>query len=421
MSLTRKSARVAQYAGAQGVAQLLAFASGVLIVRALDKSVYGQYGIAVSLIAMLTFLSDSGGTSVLMSRGAALIGDRPALGALFREGARFRHRFGWLIAGAGSVILWFLLALNGSSPALATLFSVTVLITFIPILTVGVFQALHRLDSRVTLLQNTTLGVAALRLLLVASVASIGLGSVEIFLIVNLVCSSITALVYWSVARPLLRMSTRDPSLQQYFRVAAVKVFPMILMVVGGEQLYLLFLAWRSPAEIVSEAMALSRFAVAFVVVNAVIADVLAPWLARTPAFPRLVLRRVATVLGLYTLASAVIVLAIALAAPLLLMLLGDEYAGLEAPMVMFAAGYALFYVGLSWDSINQSRGWVHLSWVYLPLVALWAMLSFVFIDMSSINGVAVLFGTLALPMLLTQCVRTARGLRVLRKAGSPK
>lgn len=185
----------------------------------------------------------------------------------------------------------------------------------------------------------------------------------------------------------------------------------MTIFLVASEQALLAIASFRGNPEIVAEMAALSRFAVAFVVLNAVVSDIVAPRFSRAanqfPHLRRLIIQAFCGYLAIVVVFVAVVWLA----SPLLLALLGPGYAGLTGPLVLFAAGYGLANLAQAMNVISQARGWVHWSWLYVPLSILAISACIFVLPLRSVSDVAVMFVLQCTPAVLTQIVRIVSGL----------
>jgi hypothetical protein len=171
-----------------------------------------------------------------------------------------------------------------------------------------------------------------------------------------------------------------------------------------------LLLSVKGSPQVLAEASALVKFGIVLVVLNSWVADRSSPMLARHLGSRSSVMFKLTKVLGLYMVASSFFVGAVFVFREFLGSLLGVNYRFLEDELVIFAVGSALFYLGFAWDTLNQSRGWLKGSWLYIPSVATWFVFSWLTGNVSSASGAGHTYILLALPMLLTQLYRTVLG-----------
>ena len=404
-----------RFASVQLLSQLVAFSTGILIVRSLDKTDYAYYSISIALIAAFTMVADSGISAALLSSGAKYRDDPNRLSQLFSTAVRFRGVFGGLIAIPTIVFLLFLLWRNGATPGALAVSALLVLVTFIPVLSITIFQNYHRIEMNYPVLQRVTLTIALARIALIGACSLFGIANLTTLLAVGAIASIGGAIYLWVAVRGRISFSapssTQDMSL---FKSNVRKTLPMTLLLAMSEQLTTLLITFFGSITVIAEVSALSRFSVAFVIVNAMVSDLGAPLVARTPAEPGMLARKIGLILGAYaSFATVGVLLVWALRSPLLA-ILGPAYEGLETPLVIIASGAAALNTAYALNSINQARNWLSFSWIYAPLLLVWAGLSALLLDLSDINQASIMVATLALPALATQLIRTANGFRQL-------
>ncbi|WP_249404142.1 oligosaccharide flippase family protein [Microbacterium sp. CFBP 13617] len=410
--MRRRSARVMlEHGAAQSVSQILGFVNGILVVRALDKADYAQYSVVIAVIAAAAVIADSGISSTVMAIGGRIHGDRAAMSALFSRAFRVRYLFGFpviIIACGWAAVL---LLQNGLAwDGTALLLSVTAF-TLFPTFAAGLLRAYFRLRLRARFMQSVDIGAALLRL------AVIGLGmwwgaiSAAYLLVGGLVVAAAILIAFWIGAGASEMVRSEPTSNGREFWAGIRRVLPMTIFLVASEQALLAIASFRGNPEIVAEMAALSRFAVAFVVLNAVVSDIVAPRFSRA-ANHFLHLRRLMIQVFCGYLAIVVVFVALVwVAAPLLLALLGPGYAGLTGPLVLFAAGYGLANLAQAMNVIGQARGWVQWSWLYVPLSIIAISVCIFVLPLQSVSDVAVMFVLQCTPAVLTQIVRIVTGL----------
>jgi O-antigen/teichoic acid export membrane protein len=414
--LKRWAPILGKFASIQLLSQVVAFATGILIVRSLDKTDYAYYSIAIALIAAYTMVADSGISAALLSTGAKHRDDAERLGRLFSTAVRFRGIFGTLIAVPTIGLLLFLLWRNGASPNTLLVSATLVAITFVPVLSITVFQNFHRVEMNYSVLQRVTITIAVARIALIGACALVGIANLTTLLAVGAISSLSGAVYLWAAVHR--RISFRAPSNSQdlqLFRRNVQKTLPMTLLLAMSEQLTTLLITFFGSTTVIAEVSALSRFSVAFVIVNAMVSDLGAPLIARTPNVGRLLAKRISGIIGAYAGFAAIGIMLVCLLRTPLLTVLGPSYRGLEAPLLIIAAGAGVLNTAYALNSINQARNWLSYSWIYAPLLVIWATLCALLLDLSDITEAAVMVATLALPALFTQLVRTAHGFRQIR------
>lgn len=413
----KMSTRLIKYALVQGSAQVLAFATGILLVRTMDKHEYAQYSIAVAFVAAITLVAESGLNSVLMSRGAEVREKQNLLSSLFATAMRFRFAVGSPLILIGSIAIILLLAYNEMPPHVLFGSGVIVIAILFTTMTSSTLLTFHRLNLSTELIQRTSLGITALRLLVIIGLIAIVELNVPVVLTVSLLCALGTTLIYRKAASRFLDFKAdKSPSDWAAFKLGAKRTLPMNILLVLSEQSILVFLSLFGTPEVIANVSALSRFSIAFVMINMLIADIGAPLIARSNSGAAAVGKKFSIILGSYLALAGLLIVAVYSMAPLLLSLLGNKYAGLETPLLIIAAGSAVLNVGYAFSSMNQARGWTKYSWVYLPLIVIWATFGLLIFDLTTTQGAAAFMATQALPSLAVQIVRFISGMRKLSK-----
>lgn len=412
MSGRRRSARVMlEHGAAQTVNQVLGFANGILVVRALDKTDYAQYSVVIAVIAAAAVIADSGISATVMAIGGRIHGDRTAMFALFSRAFRVRYLLGLPVIIVACVWTAVLLVQNGLSwDGTAVLLSVAAF-TLIPTFAAGLLRAYFRLELRAHFMQAVDIGAAVLRLVIIGLGIWWGVTSATYLLVGGLMVAAAVFVAFWIGAGASEITRTAPTANGSEFWAGIRRVLPMTVFLVASEQALLAIASFRGNPEIVAEMAALSRFAVAFVVLNAVVSDIVAPRFSRAPNQYHHLRKLMTQAFCGYL---AIVIMFVALvwaAAPLLLALLGPGYAELTGPLVLFAAGYGLANLAQAMNVISQARGWVHWSWLYMPLSAIAISVCIFVLPLQSVSDVAVMFILQCTPAVMTQIVRILSGL----------
>jgi hypothetical protein len=294
--------------------------------------------------------------------------------------------------------------------------------TFVLQAVASIYLNAFRVLRDTQVLKYAQVASAAIRLILVMALVATFAPTAPLLSVANLVAAlSLLAALLWASSRGS-RAGNFSSKLaatgeQREHRAALGShmrhVLPATLALIGGEQFFLLIASLRGTPEVVADISAFARLGLAFYVVNAIAVDVVAPSIAHLPASRPAVRHAFRSATTQYGLFSAAIVLAtLALAGPIL-HLLGNQYLGLEGPLVVVMTGYALINLGHVLNSLVQARGWVHGWKLYVPLLAIWAFAGW-FVDLTDTLAASIYFGFQAVPYLALQGLRLWRGLREL-------
>lgn len=412
---------IIRFASAQGLVQVLSFILGITIVSSIDKESYAEYTVVVALIAAMVALSEAGLSSVILSIGGRVANNPNRISSLFAAALKFRLRIGLVVAVCGNVVLVVALQQIGTDNLTLALYVAIACATLVPILAKGVFQVYLRLTLDIATLQRLALFSSLFRFVLIMPLALAHLANVQILLAVGLLIAFLEAWFFRRRVKRALDLGAKPLDVDKArFRKSFKQTLPMNLpFVLQGQALYLL-LAWLGSAFVLAEIAALSRFGLVFVVFNAVITDIASGYLARQGGTTTKLLKVYLSILFAYVVSAALLVTVVFSVASPLVGLLGEEYAGLEVPLVVVAAGSALINIGTTLVTLNHSRGWLSWSWIFLPMTAVWCAFGVFFLDLGNVFEAAVFMAAQAVPLLVTQLVCLIAGARGHRRAGQP-
>src|SRR5437879_12916504 len=159
--------RIGNYALVQATVQLIAFASGILLVRWLPQHECAFYTIANAMQAALMLLADIGISVGLVSIGGRVWQDRYRFGELINTGLAVRRKLAAASVIIVAPILYAMLTKNGASSFYTLLLIVFVLAGFSIQLSVDVFSVVPRLHSDIGRIQKIDFTCAIFRLLLI--------------------------------------------------------------------------------------------------------------------------------------------------------------------------------------------------------------------------------------------------------------
>src|ERR1700724_926107 len=146
--------RIGNYALVQGAVQIVAFSSGILLVRWLPQREYAFFTIANAMQATLMLLADIGISVGLVSIGGRVWQDRHRFGELINTGLSVRRKLAAAAIVIVAPILYAMLTRNGASFFYAAFLIVIVLIGFTLQLSIDVFSVVPRLRSDIAKIQT---------------------------------------------------------------------------------------------------------------------------------------------------------------------------------------------------------------------------------------------------------------------------
>src|SRR5881396_646401 len=119
--------RIGSYAMVQVIGQIIAFSSGILLVRWLPQREYAFFTIANAMQATLMLLADIGISTGLISIGGRVWQDRRRFGQLIKTALGLRRKLALVSILIVTPILYTMLAKNGASPLYTLLLTTFVL------------------------------------------------------------------------------------------------------------------------------------------------------------------------------------------------------------------------------------------------------------------------------------------------------
>src|SRR5437764_4462896 len=137
--------RIGSYAMVQVIGQIIAFSSGILLVRWLPQREYAYFTIANAMQSTLMLLADIGISVGLISIGGRVWQDRHRFGELINTGLAVRKKLAAATTIIVAPILYAMLTRNGASGTYTLLLIVVVLAGFSVQHSVDIYGGVQRL------------------------------------------------------------------------------------------------------------------------------------------------------------------------------------------------------------------------------------------------------------------------------------
>lgn len=399
------------------VLQALGLVTGIAIVRGLSVQEYAEYSIYVGLLFALISVSDSGMSGTILSLGVKVAHSKEQLSRLIKAGLRARRMLGVIVSIAGVVLLCILLNANGASHitviTAAALLGCTLQAVFIR----GVWQVHFRIKIRAVAAQKILVIGAVSRFVLVLPTwhwSELGITYIL----------AVTAVSYWVEALLMYRLAARStPSVSGRAREyeselyrSIRKVLPMNLTNLARGQLFIGLITFLGTSAVIAEVNALSRYALAFSIVNAVVLELVSPVVARHQSSKYAVIKWIGLAMTAYALLAVMGVIVLQLLAPWLLGLLGAPYEGLVHEFLIINMGAAIINMAIALGILNQSQNWISGSWTLLPFTMVWLGCGVLFFDLRSAEDASWLYLLQAAPLWGTEITRLGLGCRKNKK-----
>ncbi|MBV9617993.1 MAG: polysaccharide biosynthesis protein [Verrucomicrobia bacterium] len=404
--------RVGNYAAVQAVVQLLAFTSGILLVRWLPQREYAYFTIANAMQATLNVLADIGISVGLISIGGRVWQDRHRFGQLINTGLFVRRRLAVAAFVIVAPILYAMLARNGASSLYTLALIVIVLIGFSIQLSIDVLVVVPRLRSDVARIQIIDSICAVVRL-------SLLLGLVYVFAKAGLAVAIATATFFLQyrllrshVAKVVdLKADENPEDRQEIVRLTKTLAPNAVFYCLQGQITVFLISFFGQRTTEVAEVGALGRLGMISAVLMSTLTNILVPAFARCQdkAKLRVLYLLIACGVGLF---CFIVLGAAAFFPDQFLFILGNRYAHLHRELVLMVAGAVLIAFGSTLWMLNSSKAWINGSWLYIPLTLATQIALIPFTDFSSVAGVLTFNLISTVPAVLLNLGLSYRGFR---------
>jgi len=404
---------LAGFVSVQVVVQLLGFLAGILLVRSLPKEQYGFFTIGNSMLAMMSMLADNGIGSALSAIGGRVHDDRVRFGSLVRTALRLRSIFAaGSIAVVLPILLWMLFR-NGAGRGDVIGVSTGVLLAVLFQLAVGVYSVVPRLTLQTGRVQTLDFAATLLRVGLLFAAWLIFLdASVAIY-----ISALALGLQYVLLRRWVPESIDLSAPPQPEFRAGIAAIVrlqaPNTIYHCIHTQIGVWLLGTFGSAGGVAEVGALGRLAMIFAILSSVMSGVILPRFARCHS-TGLLKRRYGQILCGYAAFGAVLVAAAAAFPSELLWILGKNYAGLKAEVLLMILGAVVGAIDVVMYSLNVSRGWIVPAWIGIPAGLVSQIIAITVFDISTVRGVLLMAIFSTIPFIVINYWTARKGIRAL-------
>jgi O-antigen/teichoic acid export membrane protein len=373
-------------ASTQAGVQVLAFVSGIVLVRTLAPTQYGYYTLAIAMVGVANVLTELGVANAVMSIGGRLAGQGASLRGLVDDA----HRLHTVLAVVAPCIVLpvFALLLRHQQASLAQAIALVVLggvCAFFNV-RVAIAQSVARLAGHVATQQRIDLAMNAARLGLLALASLVALDA-TIASALNLAAAA-GAFAAWRLwlARHLAGAPGVRGQHAGALRESVWRQAPNCIYYVINGQLAVWLVGLFGSAEKVADVGALGRLGAGFAVIMSVVATVVMPYFARTEQSAQLESGFVALNAFFAALVALLVAAAIVMPAPIL-WVLGPHYVGLGTELVWMVLASALTAWSGALYSVGCARGWVLPAMLGIGLGLLSTLVGLRCFDLSTVAG----------------------------------
>jgi len=384
--------------------------SGFILVRAMAKQDYAWFTIALAAVSTINVLADSGLGSALNAVGGPLVSNTRRFASLTRLVRQRRAVYGAAAALVVLPITFGLLHANEARLGTSVLILALVALTAVASTEAVVYVATHKLRSRVRPLLRSEIAGSGVRLVLILAAAGFGIG-----VAIAVACSS---LAQW-VRLLLLRRQTTDLSTtddyhsdtwRRQINGIVLHSLPLALFYCVQGVVATVVLSVFATSSQVADLGALTRFHIVFAIVAMPLAHFVFPGISRCPegvGLRRIVLRTIAGASAVFTGLALLGVVC----RPVLLWLLGPQYAHLGGELALYLATLAIASCASMMWGILLARGWVRHGWIQIPLAIALMVLSTSWLEFDKTSSAIVFAALGSVASLCTAGILVARSL----------
>ncbi len=378
---------LSKFVSVQLVVQVLGFASGILLIRTLDKQEYAYFTLANSMQGTMNVLANAGVGSALWAIGGKVWQDPYRFGQLINTAMQIRRYLAAVaVTFVAPILLWMLLE-NGASFNYAFFLIVGVLIELYFYLGDGVMRIVPRLYSQFNRLQNFDLIFAGSRIILLIGSsliffnAAIGIfaSTIASGLKNKFLCNSVKNTVKLDV--PINQEDKKD-----IFKLIKLQAPNSIFYCFQG-QLTIILISIFGNTENIAEVGALTRLSLIFSIITSLIINIILPSFARLKTAKKFIINylKVSFVLCIF---CVMFLLAIYLYPQSFLFLLGNEYNYLVDEVFWIALLNIVQFISKILWRINSTKGWMEQAWLFIPTIIATQMIALVILDVSNVKGI---------------------------------
>lgn len=374
----------------QTIVMAVSFVSGLLVVNLLPKDQYALYTMANTILGTMVILADGGISNGVMALCGQYHNDPQKLGQVINTGMDLRKKFALgslLIAGP---ILVFMLTKNGTSVAMSLLILLTIIPSFFTSLSGNLLETVAKVKQDILPLQRVKVEANLGRLVLL---------SLFIFVIpyayIALLISGIPQIYSnWKVRKNADKYVDFDQAPQDEFRNKILKVVYRILpgaayfSISGTINIYLISIFSKDGSTAIADLGALDRLSMVLTIFSALFVTLITPRYVRLPDERGILFNRFLQILVYLFGLSFFIVGFVWLFDKYLLMLLGNNFKGLEYPLLLNIIGNCIGMMAGNVYTLFTNRAWNLHPLFSIPLSAATIVVGVLLFPIGTLTGV---------------------------------
>lgn len=387
---------IGQVLGAQFLLQLMGLCISLLLVRVLPKSEYAIYTILMAVLGMLGIISSSGIMIGFQKIGGQIWNQKEALADLIKTTFSIRKYlilFAFVVVGTYTIIVF-----NKQQIAIydSIFFITALLLMVIPNASIAIYSEGLRLQKVYAPVQMQSVISQVVRIL---GIFILFLIHKELLTIKSVLI--ITVLGMWISFFYLKKKQnlnlitdnayTPESKINIEYRSTLIKFIKLnwhnSLFFAFKDQISIFIIGIYGSKTSLADLGAITRYSMIFLVIVALVSNILGPSFGRCGQKQRLKQITLFTVIG-YILFFMLMVVLVILFSNQLLWLLGPKYEGLNQELLLvFVSSLLLLGVQII-NALNNSKGWIKYSpFLEIPVGVFGIVLGVLLFDMTTVKG----------------------------------
>ncbi|KSA15213.1 lipopolysaccharide biosynthesis protein [Maribacter dokdonensis] len=387
---------ISQVLGAQFLLQLMGLGISVLMVRVLPKSEYGIYTVLMAVLGMLSVISGSGIMIGFKKIGGQVWNQNKALADLIKTTFSIRKYlilFAFLVVGTYA----FLVFNRQNVPFYDSLFFiVTLLFMVIPNASIGIYSEGLRLQKIYAPVQLQSLISQGIRIIGIFVLfffwkEYLTIKSILIITVIGLWVSLIYLKKKQNASLLISNSLIETPNVNIEYRNTLIKFIKLnwhnSIFFAFKDQISIFIIGIYGSKASLADLGAITRYSMVFLVIVALITNILGPTFGRCNKKQRLKQITLFTLIS-YLFFFVFVIIMVVLFSDQLLWLLGSKYEGLNKELLLvFISSLLLLGVQIV-SALNSSKGWIKYSpLLEIPLGIIGIITSIIVFDLSTVTG----------------------------------
>ncbi|MEX0323067.1 MAG: lipopolysaccharide biosynthesis protein [Puniceicoccaceae bacterium] len=368
--------------------RIVLFLSGILILRVTSKSDYADYTVINSLQFGFVALASTGIGPAFFSLGAQFKSDRKEFGALVSTAIRFRVYLAIILVPIPLVMAASMFIGLGTPIHKSIILIILAGILFSISIISGLHSYVHQIYGEYFVPQKSELLTSSTRLLSLAFFATIT-GINAIFTLALTAVSQYAWYKYYLFPSSLRKYEQGEPisaSMMKTFFKSTLRLAPESLVAFFMPLIITLLLSFFGDSDQVADAGALTRIGAILAILTSLNASIIMPKLANSIESNRF-LRNSGLVVIYAITVSAVTLLVIYLATPIILKILGPSYSYLRTELLIYSATIVVAFLFGTIRIILTSKNWLEYFYIFPIVNILSLIIALPFFDLSSLKS----------------------------------